>query len=370
MNKVKLAIVGIGNCASALVQGIEYYKNKNNDAGLMFDNIGNFRPQDIDVVAAFDVDGRKVGLPVGKAIFQPPNNTKIFQKLMPIKNEVLVSRGPTLDGIASHMMEYPSKQSFRESKNKVEDVVKILKKSRAEVLICYLPVGSQEAVEYYAKICIENNIAFINCVPVFIASNPVWEKKFRDANVPLIGDDIKSQFGATLLHRIVSNHLTNRGYKINRTYQLNTGGNTDFLNMLERKRLKSKKISKTQSVTSQMSDKFTDENIHIGPSDYVQWQKDNKIAFVRVEGEGFGGAKLDLEMRLSVQDSPNSAGVAIDAIRFAALAKRRGEGGSIESVSAYYMKSPAKQYVDEDARRMVKNYNENTLDTQKKILEK
>ena len=370
MKKVNLAIVGVGNCASALVQGIEYYKYKNNNSGLMFDIIGNYRPQDIDVVAAIDVDSRKVGLPVGKAIFQKPNNTEVFQKLIPIKNEVLVTRGPTLDGIANHMKEYPSNQSFRESSSKVENVVDVLKKSKADVLICYLPVGSQEAVEYYAKICLENNIAFINCVPVFIASNPVWEKKFRDARVPLIGDDIKSQFGATLLHRIVSNHLNKRGYKINRTYQLNTGGNTDFLNMLERKRLKSKKISKTQSVTSQMSDKIIDGNIHIGPSDYVQWQKDNKIAFVRVEGEGFGGAKLDLEMRLSVQDSPNSAGVAIDAIRFAALAKKRGEAGSIESVSAYYMKSPLKQFGDEEARRMVEEYNLNQSISKTKILEK
>ena len=357
MNKVKLAIVGVGNCASSLVQGIEYYKKHHNEHtdGIMQAQINGWRPQDIKVVAAFDIDRRKVGLPIEEAIFGKPNCTKVFQEFNS-NGGVKVMMGPVLDGVAGHMKDYPTFQSFRVADEKPVDVVEELKKSKAEALVCYLPVGSQKAVEFYAEACLKAKVAMVNCMPVFIASDKKWANKFKEAGVPIIGDDIKSQVGATIVHRVLSRLFNDRGCKILRTYQLNTGGNTDFLNMLEKSRLKSKKISKTNSVQSQLDVPLEDKNIHIGPSDYVPWQKDNKVAFVRIEGEGFGGSPIELEMRLSVQDSPNSAGVVIDAVRCVALARERGLGGPINSASSYYMKTPPKQYRDSIAHELTNDF--------------
>ncbi len=357
MKKVKLAIVGVGNCASSLVQGIEYYKHHHNELtdGIMQTQINGWRPQDIEIVAAFDIDKRKVGLPIEEAIFGKPNCTKVFQEFVE-PNGVKVMMGPVLDGIANHMNDYPNSQSFRVADVKPVNVVEELKNSGAEALVCYLPVGSQKAVEFYANACLQAKVGMVNCMPVFIASNKEWANKFKEAGVPIIGDDIKSQVGATIVHRVISRLFNDRGCKILRTYQLNTGGNTDFLNMLEKSRLKSKKISKTGSVQSQLDVPLDAKNIHIGPSDYVPWQKDNKIAFIRIEGEGFGGAPIELEMRLSVQDSPNSAGVVIDAIRCVALARERGLAGPINSVSSYYMKTPPEQYRDSIALELTNDF--------------
>ncbi len=357
MKKVKLAVVGVGNCASSLIQGIEYYRHHHNEHsdGIMQPQINGWRPQDIKIVAAFDIDKRKVGLPIAKAIFAEPNCTTVFQKLIPV-NGVGVKMSPLLDGMADHMKEYPESQAFRVANVKPVNVVEELKKSNAEVMVCYLPVGSQKAVEFYANACLQAKVAMVNCVPVFIASDKKWANKFKEAGVPIIGDDIKSQFGATIVHRVLSRLFNDRGCKILRTYQLNTGGNTDFLNMLEKSRLKSKKISKTESVQSQLDVPLGADDIHIGPSDYVSWQKDNKVAFIRIEGEGFGGAPINLEMRLSVQDSPNSAGVVIDAIRCAALAKERGLAGPLNSASSYYMKTPPVQHRDHIARELTNEF--------------
>jgi len=357
VKKVKLAVVGVGNCASSLIQGIEYYRHHHNEHsdGIMQPQINGWRPQDIKIVAAFDIDRRKVGLPIAKAIFAEPNCTTVLQKLIPV-NGVRVKMGPLLDGMADHMKEYPESRAFRVADVKPVNVVEELKNSGAEVMVCYLPVGSQKAVEFYANACLQAKVAMVNCMPVFIASDKKWANKFRQAGVPIIGDDIKSQVGATIVHRVISRLFNDRGCKILRTYQLNTGGNTDFLNMLEKSRLKSKKISKTNSVQSQLDVPLEDKNIHIGPSDYVPWQKDNKVAFIRVEGEGFGGSPIELEMRLSVQDSPNSAGVVIDAVRCVALARERGIGGPINSASSYYMKTPPKQYRDSMARELTSDF--------------
>jgi len=357
MKKVKLAVVGVGNCASSLIQGIEYYKHHHNEHfdGIMQPNINGWRPQDIAIVAAFDVDKRKIGLPIEKAIFAEPNCTTVFQKFIPV-NGVRVKMGQLLDGVADHMAEYPNSQSFRVAQEDPVNVVEELKSSGAEVLVCYLPVGSQKAVEFYANACLQAKVAMVNCVPVFIASDKKWANNFTQAGVPIIGDDIKSQVGATIVHRVLARLFNDRGCKISRTYQLNTGGNTDFLNMLERSRLKYKKISKTESVQSQLDVPLDTNKIHIGPSDYVPWQKDNKVAFIRIEGKGFGGAPIDLEMRLSVQDSPNSAGVVIDAIRCVALAKERGLAGPLNSASSYYMKTPPAQYRDHIARELTNEF--------------
>ena len=357
MKKVKLAVVGVGNCASSLIQGIEYYGHHHNEHsdGIMQPQINGWRPQDIKIVAAFDIDKRKVGLPIAKAIFAEPNCTTVFQKLIPV-NGVGVKMGPLLDGMADHMKEYPESRAFRVADVKPVNVVEELKNSGAEVMVCYLPVGSQKAVEFYANACLQAKVAMVNCMPVFIASDKKWANKFKEAGVPIIGDDIKSQVGATIVHRVLSRLFNDRGCKILRTYQLNTGGNTDFLNMLEKSRLKSKKISKTGSVQSQLDVPLGADDIHIGPSDYVSWQKDNKVAFIRIEGEGFGGAPINLEMRLSVQDSPNSAGVVIDAIRCAALARERGLAGPLNSASSYYMKTPPVQHRDHIARELTNEF--------------
>jgi myo-inositol-1-phosphate synthase len=348
--KIKVAIAGVGNCASALVQGVEYYRDRRGAAleGLMRPSIGGYRCGDIEFVAAFDIDRRKVGRPLEEAIFAKPNCTRIFQSALPVSN-VIVQAGPILDGVAAHMADYPDDAAFRPVDLEPTDIAAALRASGAEVLLSYLPVGSEQAVKHYAQACLDARVALINCVPVFIASDPSWAREFRDAGIPVIGDDIKSQLGATIVHRTLARLFGDRGVGIDRTYQLNTGGNTDFLNMLERSRLKSKKVSKTESVQSQLDERLEERNIHIGPSDYVPWQKDNKVCFIRIEGSGFGGAPIELEMRLSVEDSPNSAGVVIDAIRCAKLALERGEAGPLVAASAFYMKSPPQQLRDSTA---------------------
>ena len=351
MASIKVAIAGVGNCASSLIQGIAYYRNRGpaGGDGLMQPDIGGWRPGDIEIVAAFDIDRRKVGRPVEEAIFARPNCTMVFQREIP-PTGVMVQMGPILDGVAPHMRDYPDDDAFRPAMAAPVDVAESLRDSGAEVLVCYLPVGSEQAVQHYARACLEAKTALVNCVPVFIASDPVWAGDFRAAGVPVVGDDIKSQVGATIVHRALTRLFADRGYRLHRTYQLNTGGNTDFLNMLERARLSSKKLSKTESVQSQLDERLDPRNIHIGPSDYVPWQEDNKVCFIRMEGEGFGGAPIELELRLSVQDSPNSAGVVIDAVRCAKLGLERGLAGPLEAVSAYYMKCPPVQMRDSEAR--------------------
>jgi myo-inositol-1-phosphate synthase len=360
--EIKIAIVGIGNCASSLIQGLFYYKNVKDEKelvpGLMHNVLGGYKISDIKVVAAFDVDKRKVGKDVSEAIFAPPNCTKIFCKDVP-KMGVKVKMGPVLDGVASHMKDYPEDKTFVVAKEKPVNVVEELKKSGAEILINYLPVGSQKATEYYANCALKAGVAFINCMPVFIVSDKKWAEKFEKKKLPCIGDDIKSQVGATIVHRVLTHLFVQRGVIIDRSYQLNFGGNTDFLNMLERKRLKSKKISKTEAVESQLAKRLSYDNLHIGPSDWIPWLKDNKICFIRIEGRKFGNVPVELELRLSVEDSPNSAGCVIDAIRLAKIALDRKIGGPLISASAYLMKSPPQQFTDEKAREMVEEFIKN-----------
>jgi len=361
MNTIKIAIVGIGNCASSLIQGIEYYKGKNsNDAiGLMHWDLGGYKPYDIEIVAAFDIDKRKVGKDVSKAIFELPNCTTVFCKDIP-GSGVTVEMGAILDGFSEHMRDYEDKYRFIVSDQKEpskEDCINIIKESGAEILLNYVPVGSERAAKFYAQCALEAGVGFINNMPVFIASNNEWGERFEKANIPIIGDDVKSQLGATIIHRVLANLFKARGVKLERTYQLNTGGNTDFLNMLSRSRLASKKESKTESVQSQLLEKRLDkENIHIGPSDWVAWQKDNKIGFIRMEGKLFGDIPMNLELRLSVEDSPNSGGVVIDAIRCCKLALERDKGGILYSPSSYFMKHPPKQYTDGEAYRMTEEF--------------
>ena len=354
MNKLRLAIAGVGNCASSLVQGMEYYQRRRTmqSAGLLHGEIGGYRLNDIEVVAAFDIDRRKVGRPVEEAVFAPPNCTTVFQRELP-PSGVTVQMSPVLDGVADHMVNYAEDRAFRVADAQPVDIAQSLRSSGAEVLVCYLPVGSEKAVRHYAQACLDAGVAFVNCVPVFIASDPEWAERFRQRNLPLVGDDIKSQVGATITHRVLTRLMGDRGVSLQRTYQLNTGGNTDFLNMLEQTRLKSKRISKTQSVQSQLDTELEEENIHIGPSDYVAWQKDNKVCFVRMEWKGFGDVPNNLELRLSVEDSPNSAGVAIDAIRCAKMALDRNLCGPLEAISSFSMKSPPRQMRDSEAREML-----------------
>ncbi len=351
MHKIKVAIAGVGNCASALVQGVEYYRTRRNAEldGIMRSSIGGYACSDIEFVAAFDIDRRKVGHTLEEAIFAKPNCTRIFQSALPVSN-VIVQSGPQLDGVAAHMADYSDDEAFRPTDLAPTDITEALRASGAEVLLCYLPVGSEKAVKHYAQACLDAGVALVNCVPVFIASDKEWAQKFHDAGLPIIGDDIKSQVGATIVHRNLARLFADRGVALERTYQLNTGGNTDFLNMLERRRLASKKISKTESVQSQLDERLDSKNIHIGPSDYVPWQQDNKIAFIRMEGRGFGGAPVEVELRLSVEDSSNSAGVVIDAIRCLKLARERKIGGPLIGPSAYYMKTPPRQLRDSVAR--------------------
>jgi myo-inositol-1-phosphate synthase len=360
MHRIKIAIAGLGNCASSLVQGIYYYRNKGpeNAIGLMHWDIGGYTPGDIEVVAAFDIDKRKVGRDVNEAIFSKPNCTRKFCGHLPA-SETTVKMGRILDGIAAHMKEYEDRYTFLPAElpePSIEDVVAILKTSGTEILLNYMPVGSEEAARFYAEAALKAGVAFVNNIPVFIASNPEWAGRFKEKNIPLIGDDIKSQLGATITHRVLTDLFKKRGVKMERTYQLNTGGNTDFLNMLNRHRLKSKKKSKTEAVQSVMARRLNDEDIHIGPSDYVPWQKDNKICFIRMEGKLFGDVPMDIELRLSVEDSPNSAGVAIDSLRCAKLALDRGEGGVLEAPSAYFCKHPPRQFTDDEAYTMLENF--------------
>jgi myo-inositol-1-phosphate synthase len=360
MSKIKIVIIGVGNCASSLLQGIHYYsKKKPEDAiGLMHWVIGGFKPSDIEVVAAFDIDKRKVGKDVNEAIFAPPNCTLIFCPDMP-KAGVKVSMGKVLDGVSDHMKDYGEEFTFAVADKKEpskKDVVKILRESGAEMVLNYLPVGSEEATRFYAEACLEAGVAFVNNIPVFIASDQEWAKKFEKSGIPLIGDDIKAQIGATITHRTLTDLFKRRGVKLERTYQLNTGGNTDFLNMLKRERLASKKKSKTEAVQSVAAIRLPDRNIHIGPSDYVPWQNDNKVCFIRMEGKMFGDVPMNLELRLSVEDSPNSAGVAIDSIRCCKLALQRGKGGVLYSPSSYFCKHPPIQFPDHQAYAMTEDY--------------
>jgi myo-inositol-1-phosphate synthase len=355
MNKIRVAIIGVGNCASSLVQGVEYYKNAPENAavpGVMHVNLGGFHIKDIEFVAAFDIDRNKVGKDLSQAVFTPPNNTTKFSPV-PLLN-VRVHRGMTHDGLGKYLS-----QVIRKAPGPTDDIVGILRQTKAEVVINYLPVGSEEATKWYVEQVLEAGCAFINCIPVFIASERYWQRRFERKKLPLIGDDIKSQVGATILHRTLVNLYLDRGMPVDRTYQLNTGGNTDFLNMLERERLASKKKSKTNAVVSQIKARGLDiepDDVHVGPSDYVPWQKDNKLCFLRIESRHFGNVPSSLECRLSVEDSPNSAGVVIDAVRCARLALDRGLSGALTGPSAYFMKSPPRQYTDTEARDMTEQF--------------
>jgi len=357
MRTVKIAIAGVGNCASSLIQGIEYYKNKREEdvIGLMHWDIGGYKPGDITVVTAFDIDERKVGKDLSEAIFAKPNCTEMFYPDLPYCGKE-VKMGPVLDGFSPHLADYPLDKRCAVAKAQPCDVTEELKESDAEILLNYMPVGSEKAAKFYAKAALDVGIGFINCMPVFIASDPKWAGQFQNKSIPIIGDDIKSQFGATILHRTLSKLLVDRGCKLDRTYQLNTGGNTDFLNMLNRERLESKKISKTEAVQSVLDVPLDPNNIHIGPSDWVPWQNDNKVCFLRIEGRIFGGVPFDFELRLSVEDSPNSGGCSIDAIRVCKLALERGIGGPLVEISAYTMKHPPTQYPDEVARRLTEKF--------------
>ncbi|HEX2144015.1 MAG TPA: inositol-3-phosphate synthase [Glycomyces sp.] len=352
MGKLRVAIVGVGNCASSLVQGVEYYRDaklEDRVPGLMHVQFGDYHINDIEFVAAFDVDAKKVGQDLSSAINASENNTIQFAEVPP--TGVTVLRGPTHDGLGQYYTEMVT-----ESSEEPVDVVAVLKEAQADVVVCYLPVGSESAAKFYAQAAIDAGAAFVNALPVFIASDPEWAKKFTDAGIPIVGDDIKSQVGATIVHRVLAKLFEDRGVRLDRTYQLNFGGNMDFMNMLERTRLTSKKISKTQSVTSQIPHEMRGADVHIGPSDHVPWLTDRKWAYIRLEGTTFGDVPLNAELKLEVWDSPNSAGVIIDAVRAAKIALDRGHGGPVESASSYFMKSPAKQFSDEEARIAVENF--------------
>ncbi|MFZ0833279.1 MAG: inositol-3-phosphate synthase [Mycobacterium sp.] len=353
--EVRVAIVGVGNCASSLVQGVQYYQDADENStvpGLMHVRFGPYHVRDVKFVAAFDVDAKKVGFDLSEAIFASENNTIKFADVAP--TDVVVQRGPTLDGIGKYYAD-----TIDVSDAEPVDVVKVLRDAEVDVLVSYLPVGSDEADKFYAQCAIDAGVAFVNALPVFIASDPVWARKFADAGVPIVGDDIKSQVGATITHRVLAKLFEDRGVQLDRTMQLNVGGNMDFLNMLERERLESKKISKTQAVTSNLQREFKTKNVHIGPSDHVGWLDDRKWAYVRLEGRAFGDVPLNLEYKLEVWDSPNSAGVIIDAVRAAKIAKDRGLGGPIIPASAYLMKSPPEQMPDDVARAELEDFIQN-----------
>ncbi|MTA26250.1 MAG: inositol-3-phosphate synthase [Actinobacteria bacterium] len=355
---IRVAIVGVGNCANSLVQGVEYYKDAAIDQeipGLMHAVVGGYHISSVKFVAAFDVDAKKVGLDLADAIWASENNTIKFSNVA--KTGVTVLRGVTNDGLGKYY-----KETIKESDAPAVDVVKALKDEAVDVLICYLPVGSEVAAKFYAQCAIDAGCAFVNALPVFIASDPVWEKKFADAGLPIVGDDIKSQVGATITHRIMAKLFQDRGVHLDRTYQLNVGGNMDFKNMLERDRLESKKISKTNSVTSQLDHDLGEKNVHIGPSDYIPWLDDRKWAYVRLEGRAFGDVPLNLEYKLEVWDSPNSAGVIIDALRCAKIGLDRKIGGALLSPSSYFMKTPPTQYTDEAAHNKVEDFIAGKLD--------
>jgi myo-inositol-1-phosphate synthase len=355
---IRVAIVGVGNCANSLVQGVEYYKDADIDQeipGLMHAVVGGYHISSVKFVAAFDVDAKKVGLDLAEAIWASENNTIKFSNVA--KTGVPVLRGVTNDGLGKYY-----KETIKESDAPAVDVVKVLKDEAVDVVICYLPVGSEVAAKYYAQCAIDAGCAFVNALPVFIASDPAWEKKFADAGLPIVGDDIKSQVGATITHRIMAKLFQDRGVHLDRTYQLNVGGNMDFKNMLERDRLESKKISKTNSVTSQLDHDLGEKNVHIGPSDYIPWLDDRKWAYVRLEGRAFGDVPLNLEYKLEVWDSPNSAGVIIDALRCAKIGLDRKIGGALLSPSSYFMKTPPTQYTDEAAHNKVEDFIAGKLD--------
>lgn len=344
---LRVGIVGVGNCASSLVQGLSYYRDAHANEpvpGLMHADLGGYHVRDVEVASAFDVDARKVGLDVAEAVFAGENNTIRFAD--PPARGVRVHRGNTLDGLGHYLRDV-----VPESDEPVADVARVLKDTRTDVLVSYLPVGSQQAAEWYAERALEAGCAFVNCMPVFIASRPEWAERFRAKGLPIIGDDIKSQVGATIIHRMLTTLFRERGVRVDRTYQLNFGGNTDFRNMLERERLESKKISKTQAVTSQLDVALDPKNIHVGPSDFVPWLEDRKWAHIRMEGTTFGGVPLNVELKLEVWDSPNSAGIVIDAVRCAKLALDRGLAGPLIAPSSYFMKSPPVQFTDAEARR-------------------
>jgi len=355
MSKVRVAIAGVGNCASSLVQGVEYYREADPSErvpGLMHVVLGGYHVGDLEFVAAFDVDAAKVGIDLSKAVFAGQNNTIRFSTVGHL--DVVVQRGPTLDGLGKYY-----RSTVDESPAEPVDVVRALRDARADVLVSYLPVGSEDAQRSYAQACLDAGVAFVNAIPVFIASDPGWATRFRQAGVPIVGDDIKSQVGSTIVHRVLTRLFEDRGLALDHTYQLNVGGNMDFKNMLERERLESKKVSKTQAVTSQIEHQVLDaDDVHIGPSDHVPWLQDRKWAYVRMEGRNFGDVPLNLELKLEVWDSPNSAGVIIDAVRCAKLALDRGIGGPLLGPSAYFMKSPPVQYHDDVAHQMVEAFAE------------
>jgi myo-inositol-1-phosphate synthase len=357
MKPIKVAIIGVGNCASSLVQGVTYYRQNNSSQGLIHDKIGGFGAGDVDFVLGVDVDARKVGKDISEAIFSMPNNTAVFQAEVPLTGTKVIM-GKVSDGVAPHMTTVGEKGFIvaDTAEPSQADIVKAIKDSGAEVLINFLPVGSQAATEFYMECALEAGVAVVNCMPVFIASNPEWEARFRAKNLPIVGDDIKAQVGATIVHRVLSSLFAARGVTVERTYQLNTGGNTDFMNMLDRQRLGSKKESKTEAVQAMLAQRLADENIHVGPSDYVPWQKDNKLCFLRLEGLQWGNVPMELELRLSVEDSPNSAACVMDAIRCAKLALDRGEGGAVIGASAYFCKHPPQQFNDDLAAQMVQDY--------------
>lgn len=350
--KVRVAIIGVGNCSSSFVQGVHYYQDAPVDTqvpGLMHVNLGGYHVGDIEIVAAFDIDKNKVGKDVAEAIYAEPNNTYKFADVP--KLGVKVHRGMTHDGLGKYLSEVIEK-----APGPTDDVVGILKATKADVVISYLPVGSEEATKWYVEQVLEAGCAFVNCIPVFIAREKYWQKRFEDRGLPIIGDDIKSQVGATITHRVLTRLFADRGVRLDRTYQLNFGGNTDFLNMLERERLESKKISKTNAVTSMLDYKIDPDNVHVGPSDYVPWLKDRKFAYIRLEGTTFGDVPLNIELKLEVWDSPNSAGVVIDAVRCAKIGLDRGMKGALVAPSSYFMKSPPKQFADDKAREMVEDF--------------
>jgi len=358
--KIRIAIVGVGNCASSLLQGIEYYRHAREEertqpVGLMHYDIGGYTPVDIEAVCAFDIDERKVNRPLAEAAFAKPNNTTLIWPDLPC-SDVPVHMGPVLDGVSPHMEDYPEDRRFLVAHHPPVDVAQILTESQADILLNYLPVGSQQATEHYTRACLEAGVSLINCMPVFIVSEGEWAEAFRCRGIPVVGDDIKSQLGATILHRTLVQLFLDRGVKLTRTYQLNTGGNTDFLNMLNRSRLSSKKHSKTEAVQSILPEPLPADQVHIGPSDYVPWQEDKKVGFLRLEGRIFGNIPIEIEARLAVEDSPNSAGVVIDVIRCCQLARERGISGPLISVAAYFMKHPPQQFPDAEARTQVERF--------------
>ena len=357
MKPIRVAVIGVGNCASSLVQGVAYYRTNNSSQGLIHDRIGGYGAGDVEFVMGVDVDARKVGKDVSEAIFAAPNNTAVFQADVP-GSGVKVMMGRILDGVADHMTGMGERGFILSDAPEAthDGIVAALRESRAEVLLNFLPVGSETATEFYMECALEAGVAVVNCMPVFIASRPEWEAKFRAKRLPIVGDDIKAQIGATIVHRVLSSLFGARGVNVERTYQLNTGGNTDFMNMLDRQRLGSKKESKTEAVQAMLAQRLADENIHVGPSDYVPWQKDNKLCFLRLEGNQWGNVPMNLELRLSVEDSPNSAACVMDAIRCCKIALDRGDGGALIGPSAYFCKHPPQQFSDDVAAQMVDEY--------------